>query len=71
LYFSELFENDSGEESGMGDELIDDSDEDPVYVPHEHNLQTEDEISEVIRMIEVPKTSPTKLKGEKIILHLK
>jgi len=38
LYFSELFANDSGEESGMGDELIDDSDEDLDYAPHEHNL---------------------------------
>jgi len=36
---SEIYEDDSGEEISMGNELVDDSDEDPEYVPHEHNCK--------------------------------
>jgi len=55
----------SGIESGMNN-INEDSD----YVLHEHNLKTEYEISEVIRMIKVYKIFNSH-KREKIILHLK
>jgi len=42
----ELSEDESGEESGTEvEDIVDNSDEDPEYVPNTHNFQTEEEIS--------------------------
>jgi len=63
----ELSEDESGEESGMGvEDIVDDSDEDPDYVPNTHNSQTEEEISEVIREIETRPIHPLKSRKRKI-----
>lgn len=63
----ELSDDESGEESDMEvDNFVDDSHVDPDYVPHDHNIQIEEEISEVIREIETHPTPPTKSQKGKI-----
>lgn len=56
---NEISENESDEENdNLEVELIDDSDEDPDYVPREQNLITDEEISEIIRSLENPPIPP-------------
>ncbi|CAI6354009.1 unnamed protein product [Macrosiphum euphorbiae] len=63
----ELSEDDSGEESGTEvEDIVDDSDEDPDYVPNTHNFQTEEEISQVIRKIETRPIPSLKSRKRKI-----
>lgn len=64
--FNEFFEDKSGEEIEQEEEeLKDDNDKDPDYVPHEHNFIIKEEINEVIENIENLSIPPTESRKKK------